>query len=506
MSLIKNGPRELHSEEVTYPPEEVHPDEVESYWAEEALVGTHFLTGQFSGTGNISYFPSRKGILGRADLEEAVERIDLESPFDKPEIWSFSPEGLDGDLLDVIFSDSFQNLRGKSQHGPISHFINRKAVSRFEHSIDALFLLRCLGTKTGAEIEPVLELKTLIHDIGHGAGSHWAEDVIGGSYEEHEERVKEVLEAEGLWERLERNYGNFLDKEYRLLDASKPDLSVDRLAYLLKDEWRLRGIEWTYLTEQTDQLPGEKPEENSAEWSRIGKILESTEIHEEKRSGEKMQELVMTSEEAAKNLAEIYMDLEEKVYFNPGYDAFNQGFADAARIALHNNSISEAEIFALPDREAINTIAEEDEDARQHLDRVFQHFIYGEGLEETDEEPDIVVNQRADVLDPKIREYTGQKIGEMDRVSEKSSELQEKISKHLQLDGEEIGYRVKGWDYPEIPEYELEGNTAVETPSVPRIGQALTNVRPLNDYWSRMKDEYREKDQENFREREIPRK
>lgn len=468
------------------------PGEQESYFAEEALVGNHFLLESVSDYGGQA-LTSRLGVDRRIPDEEVFGMM-FETPEDQfatSEIWGLDPEGFEGDILDIVFSDSFQNLRGKAQHGPITHFINRLPVSRFEHSVDCFFLLRSLGAKSDVEIGPGLQIYTMGHDMGQGGFSHTSEDVIGGGHEVHEERAREVLKAEGLWKGEDEGgildrYGEIFSDNYRLMDASKPDLSIDRLAYILKDGSRLKGPEAFFYDNLTGNLPGEEPEEDSFEWLAVKEILDATEIHEE---GDERY-LVMTDPEVAGELAELYMDLEERVYFNPGYNAFNRGFADSMRIALHNGHMDAGDLFSLPDRELVNFIGE-DPEAREHLEKVFENFLYEDGLEVTEEDADFTIELRRDVLDPKVREGE-ESFEDMERASQYDEDLRQRKDEHTELDGREVGFNVIGWDYPVVEPYSLEGEIPVKEYRVSRISEPGTENRA--GFWRELKERYSEED------------
>ncbi|MEF8880226.1 MAG: hypothetical protein V5A72_00145 [Candidatus Nanohaloarchaea archaeon] len=203
----------------------------------------------------------------------------------------------------------------------------------------------------------------------------------------------------------------------------------------------------------------------------------------------------MTEDEAGVKVAGLYMNLEERMYFQPGYDAFNKGFLDAARIALHQGSLKASELFSLPDREAVNQIAENDE-AREHLNKVFEHFVYEDGLEEVEENPDLTVQLRRDVVDPKIRDYTDQNLDEMDRASSKLDKLAQKMKSHRSKDGRTIGFNVIGWDYPEIEGYDVEGEIPAQSIHIPRISEPGTPF--ADDYWSNIHERYRKEDRKSY--------
>jgi HD superfamily phosphohydrolase len=138
-------------------------------------------------------------------------------------------------LLDVLASPAMQRLHGVSQHG-ISGLIGiTKPVSRFEHSLGVMLIVRRLG----AGLEE--QVAALVHDISHTAFSHVIDYVVEGhrSQSFHDEIKEDYVAATDLPERLAAhglNWGRVIQEDrYPLLEQPAPALCADRLDYFLRD-------------------------------------------------------------------------------------------------------------------------------------------------------------------------------------------------------------------------------------------------------------------------------
>lgn len=138
-------------------------------------------------------------------------------------------------LLDLINSQAMNRLKGVLQHG-ISGLIGiTSAVTRFDHSMGAMLVVRRLG----ASLEE--QIAALLHDVSHTAFSHVIDYVFndhdGQSYHDRmkdayvsETDIPEILAKHGY------NWSGFLHEEnFPLLEQPAPRLCADRLDYFLRD-------------------------------------------------------------------------------------------------------------------------------------------------------------------------------------------------------------------------------------------------------------------------------
>ena len=142
-------------------------------------------------------------------------------------------------LLELIQSYPVQRLKGINQHGIAENAVTDfPRISRYEHSIGVMLLLRKLGASQEEQVAG------LLHDVSHTAFSHVADFLFGdptkSDYQDSNLKdyingsvMREILlrhgfDAERISE-LEVNGG------YGLLERGLPDLCADRVDYALRD-------------------------------------------------------------------------------------------------------------------------------------------------------------------------------------------------------------------------------------------------------------------------------
>jgi uncharacterized protein len=152
----------------------------------------------------------------------------------------YGPEVIDEvALVELISSSAVQRLKGVLQHG-ISGLISLTApISRFDHSMGVMILVRRLGGSLEEQIA------ALLHDVSHTAFSHVIDYVFDGhDSQSYHDEVKEeyvagtdlpaILAAHGF------NWRDFIhESRYPLLEQPAPALCADRLDYFLRDSQEL---------------------------------------------------------------------------------------------------------------------------------------------------------------------------------------------------------------------------------------------------------------------------
>ncbi|MES9696332.1 HD domain-containing protein [Bacillus sp. JJ927] len=138
-------------------------------------------------------------------------------------------------LEELILSKSVQRLKGIHQAGA-SYLMNEKwNVTRFDHSVGVMLLIK----KLGGSVEE--QIAGLLHDVSHTAFSHvidYVFDNINESY--HEEIFSSVVknsEIPAILAKYGYNYEDILldDSKWTLLERSAPELCADRVDYTLRD-------------------------------------------------------------------------------------------------------------------------------------------------------------------------------------------------------------------------------------------------------------------------------
>ncbi|MRX74378.1 HD domain-containing protein [Bacillus lacus] len=149
---------------------------------------------------------------------------------------------LDDVLGSLIASAPLHRLKGIYQGGA-SFQVNRLwNVTRYEHSIGTMLLIR----KLGGTLEE--QIAGLLHDVSHTAFSHVVDMAFGLEAEDyHEDIFEEVILRSEIPEILKRyGYSSQLIlgdlKKWSLLEQELPALCADRLDYTLRDQLRYGGI------------------------------------------------------------------------------------------------------------------------------------------------------------------------------------------------------------------------------------------------------------------------
>jgi HD superfamily phosphohydrolase len=152
-------------------------------------------------------------------------------------------------LLDLMQSQAMQRLRGILQHGITALIGITQPVTRFDHSLGVMLLVRRLhaqAERNAMQSKPAHssleeQIAALLHDVSHTAFSHVIDYVVDGhdSQSYHEEWKETHLLASDVPEVLAQHgydWRRFLHEEdYTLLEQPAPRLCADRLDYFLRD-------------------------------------------------------------------------------------------------------------------------------------------------------------------------------------------------------------------------------------------------------------------------------
>lgn len=138
-------------------------------------------------------------------------------------------------LEELILSKPVQRLKGIHQNGA-SYLMNEKwNVTRLDHSVGVMLLIK----KLGGSVEE--QIAGLLHDVSHTAFSHVIDYVFDNKNESyHEEIFSSVVknsEIPAILSKHGYNYEDILldDSKWTLLERSAPELCADRVDYTLRD-------------------------------------------------------------------------------------------------------------------------------------------------------------------------------------------------------------------------------------------------------------------------------
>jgi len=215
-------------------------------------------------------------------------------------------------LLELINSKPVQRLKDINQAGS-SMYVMNKPITRFEHSIGVMFLLKMLG----ASIEE--QIAGLIHDVPHTAFSHVIDYVFKNEEQDFHEKFHEKIimdsEIPEILKKYDFDVKRLLDEHnFPLLERKLPDLCADRIDYTLRDY-----VTYFCLDDK------------------IKDILSHLIIHND--------EIIFNNKNIAKTFAEIFLLCDNSYWTDIREVGCFNIMADALRIALDNNILSESDLF-----------------------------------------------------------------------------------------------------------------------------------------------------------------
>jgi hypothetical protein len=138
-------------------------------------------------------------------------------------------------LLDLFETDALRRLHGILQHGITGWIGVTSPITRFDHSVGVMLLVRKLGSTLEEQIA------ALIHDVSHTAFSHVIDYVFDqhDSQSYHEEKKASFVASTDLPRVLAQHgydWTDLIDEErYSLLEQPSLALCADRLDYFFRD-------------------------------------------------------------------------------------------------------------------------------------------------------------------------------------------------------------------------------------------------------------------------------
>ncbi|KAI9151948.1 putative protein YdhJ [Paramyrothecium foliicola] len=229
-------------------------------------------------------------------------------------------------LTALLASPFFRRLATIGQHG-ISNLLNiNPAVTRFEHSVGAMLVVRSAG---GALDE---QIAALLHDVSHTVLSHdvdWALSAPGESYHEvHKDRylamtdLPAILATHGF-----RDLKPFHEELFPLVEWPSPSLCADRLDYAVRD-----SAAFGFLS-----LPDAR------------RILASIKAYPSPTSPERF--LVIQDQELALILARAYLAADRDIWSNPAHVTMSKDVGSLISATVRSGRIQEETLWQLSDRE-----------------------------------------------------------------------------------------------------------------------------------------------------------
>ena len=303
-------------------------------------------------------------------------------------------------LEELIQTEPVQRLKGVHQAGPSPFFMDDKPpITRYEHSIGVMLLLR----EFGASLEE--QIAGLLHDVPHTAFSHVADFVFENEgHEYHERFLEEIIYDSEIPEILEENGFDIeyiLEEDnFGLLEQDLPALCADRLDYSMRDLKSHKDY---------DMRP----------------FIQSLKVE----NGE----FVFDNFEDAQEFGLKFIEADDSFWAHPREVAIYELFADIIRKALELEEITEDDLFTT-DRELMEKLREID---CEEIQMKFDLLDSGLEIETGIEDYDIHGTTKARAVDPQFVNEEG----EIVQASERSDELNKAIKHHNRKVGD--GFNIK---------------------------------------------------------------
>ncbi|MFH1396725.1 MAG: HD domain-containing protein [archaeon] len=226
-------------------------------------------------------------------------------------------------ILELISSKPLQRLKKIGQAGASKYYSEKKNITRFEHSIGVLFLLK----KLGASVEE--QIAGLLHDVPHTAFSHVIDFVFKSEAHEFHEKFHEKLIMQSEIPDILKKYGFEVEKiidekNFPLLERNSPELCADRIDYTFRDFVANFGFDEKINTFMKHF---------------VVKNLSS------EQGGDGRPEIIFDDAETATQFAEFYLDMDKKIWAHPIEVALYEILALALKRALKLKIINEEDLF-----------------------------------------------------------------------------------------------------------------------------------------------------------------
>lgn len=155
-------------------------------------------------------------------------------------------------MQDLIATQAMQRLQGVHQAGAAYLIHENWTVTRLEHSIGVMLLIR----RFGGSLEE--QIAGLLHDISHTSFSHVIDYLVGDKAESYHDQIflDMIQNSEVANILTAANYNLSLEDlgEYPLLEQPAPNLCADRIDYFLRDMRTYGYISEREVTDFFDDL------------------------------------------------------------------------------------------------------------------------------------------------------------------------------------------------------------------------------------------------------------
>ncbi|MFH0837146.1 MAG: HD domain-containing protein [Candidatus Aenigmatarchaeota archaeon] len=228
-------------------------------------------------------------------------------------------------LLELINSKPIQRLKGINQAGAAQYTIKGKNVSRYEHSLGVMILLK----KLNASIEE--QIAGLLHDIPHTAFSHVIDFAFPSKDHDFHEKFHEKIINESEIPNILKKHGidtnKILDKHnFPLLEKKLPDLCADRIDYTLRDITAVYGNLTDLQSKSAIEIH-----------KKITRYISTLIVYKN--------EIIFSNKDMAKEFAEDFIKFDEESWSHPIEVTLFQLLADAMKLGLDSGILTEQDLF-----------------------------------------------------------------------------------------------------------------------------------------------------------------
>ena len=297
-------------------------------------------------------------------------------------------------LLELMASEPLQRLKKIDQHGARQYIEEFGRVSRYEHCVGVMILLR----KLGASLEE--QIAGLLHDVPHTAFSHVIDWVFSENNHEqdfHEKFFEKIVlnsEIPAVLEKYGFDVNRVINESlFGLLERSSPNLCGDRLDYSFRDYIAFMG----------------------KDDGRVKRFLKHLIVHN--------QEIMFNNEDVALEYATHYLWMDKEKWADYRSVASYHYLAKALKLGVDEKVISFDDLF-LTDAEVMQKLKYSKNEV------ILKNLSYLNPNLKVElvnkEQADINSFAKVRFVDPKILD----KDGSLKRVSEYYPELLDKIKIH----------------------------------------------------------------------------
>lgn len=272
-------------------------------------------------------------------------------------------------IRELIHSRAMERLKRIHQHGPDFLAWPHANITRFEHSLGVMFLLKTFQAPLQEQVAG------LLHDVSHGAFSHaidfiYNNQLVADFADQCFIRVVERSDIPVILSKYDYKLEEiFQIKKYSLLERDSPDLCADRIDYFFRDSQKYGLITFDEIDFMLDAIT----------------VIDN--------------EFIFKDEEAALLFGIKYLESAEKVFGSKESIFFHTMIAQALRIGIESGLLEHEDLFLLDDIQIQEKLSRSDNPAiLDCLGLISDSTV----LEFDEKNPDYQLRVKIRVVDPKV--------------------------------------------------------------------------------------------------------